>query len=110
MGSFYRPNAALCTLLEELDMSLHLLGEKFKNATIWLAQALTGQTPLYLWMQVMYVSTRNHLIDIVQDHGLHQLVTSPTRGINILDLFLSNDPSMVINIEILPGISDHEVL
>jgi len=46
----------------------------------------------------------------IQDYGLHQLVTSPTRGTNILDLFLTNDPSTVINIEMLPGISDYEIV
>jgi len=57
-----------------------------------------------------YVSAHNHLIYIVQHHGLYQLVTSPTRGTNILDLFLTNGPSTVINIEILPGINDHEIV
>ena len=45
--------------------------------------------------------------DQILAHGLHQLVTSPTRGTNIL---LTNDPSTVINIEILPEISDNEIV
>ena len=69
---------------------------------ILMFQAYTGQTPL-LWMQVMYLHR-------IQDYGLHQLVTSPTRGTNILDLFLTNDPSTVINIEMLPGISEYEIV
>ena len=111
VGSFYRPNTALCIPLEELDMSLHLLSE---NATIWLAGDFNALginwSDTTLLVDASHVSAHNHLIDIVQDHGLHQLVTFPTRGTNILDLFLTNDPSTVINIEILPGISDHEIV
>ena len=114
VGAFYRPNAAACTPLEELDMSLYILQEKFKNATIWLAGDFNA--PGIRWSDITLSENvncsfaHNCLIDIVHDHGLHQLVTSPTRGNNILDLFLTNDPSTVMNIKILPGISDHEIV
>ena len=35
------------------------------------------------------------------------MVTSPTRGHNILDLILSNHPGRITNTETIPGISDH---
>jgi hypothetical protein len=35
----------------------------------------------------------------LQDHGFLQLVTSPTRGSNILDLVLTNNEYLVENIE-----------
>ena len=46
-----------------------------------------------LFEDVNHVFAHNCLIDIIQDHGLYQLVTSSTRGANIFDLFLTNDPS-----------------
>ena len=112
VGAFYRPNAAACTPLEELDMSLYKLHEKFKNATIWLAGDFNSPginwSDMTLFEGVNHVLAHNHLIDIIQNHGLHQLVTSPT--LNTLDLFLTNDPSTVINTKVLPGISDHDIV
>ena len=41
---------------------------------------------------------------------MSQLVEFPTRGDNILGLFLSNRPTLVNRIEPLPGISDHDTM
>ena len=54
----------------------------------------------------------NHkeLINLLNDNGLTQLVTKPTRIENALDLMITNNPTRVNRTEILPGISDHEVV
>ena len=49
------------------------------------------------------------LTDIMEDHGLSQHVTCPTRGDNILDLLLTNKPNFTIQSQVIPGISDHDV-
>ena len=41
---------------------------------------------------------------------LEQMVTSPTRGQNILDLFLTTNPTLVDNVFIIPGLSDHDIV
>ena len=38
------------------------------------------------------------------------MVSEPTRQDNILDLFLTNNDSLVIKVTILPGISDHDTV
>ena len=38
------------------------------------------------------------------------MVTTPTRGNNILDLYLTNSPSLVQTVDIVPGISDHDIV
>ena len=38
------------------------------------------------------------------------MVEQPTRGNNILYLFATNKPSLVRQIKIIPGISDHEIV
>ena len=38
------------------------------------------------------------------------MVTSPTRGPNILDLFFTTNPTLVDNISITPGLSDHGIV
>ena len=37
-------------------------------------------------------------------------MTSPTRGQNILDLFLTTNPTLVDNVSITPGLSDHDIV
>ena len=44
------------------------------------------------------------------DYNLHQVVTSPTRENNILDLVFTNVPFLVQNASILPGLSDHDMV
>ena len=37
-------------------------------------------------------------------------MTSPTRGQNILDLFLTTNPTLVDNVSISPALSDHDIV
>ncbi|MEW8548672.1 MAG: hypothetical protein AB2693_34660, partial [Candidatus Thiodiazotropha sp.] len=39
-----------------------------------------------------------------------QMVTSPTRGQNILDLFFTSNPTLVHKVSIVPGLSDHDIV
>lgn len=41
---------------------------------------------------------------------MKQIVTKPTRENNILDLCLTNNPGLVQNLEVEPGISDHNMV
>ena len=56
----------------------------------------------------------HQLLRISKDNFLDQLVLEPTRitedAANILDLFFSNNQSLVNRVDIIPGISDHEVV
>ena len=49
-------------------------------------------------------------ISCVNDSGLEQLVDFPTRSNNILDILLSNRPSLVNWAQCLPGLSDHDMV
>ena len=46
----------------------------------------------------------------LNDNGLTQMVNSPTRGNNILDIFITNRPSTMQSCEVIWGISDHEAI
>ena len=41
---------------------------------------------------------------------LEQMLTSPTRGQKILDLFFTTNPTLVNKISIMPGLSDHDIV
>ncbi|MES9994057.1 MAG: reverse transcriptase family protein, partial [Candidatus Thiodiazotropha sp.] len=49
-------------------------------------------------------------ISMLDDFGLVQMVTEPTRSENVLDLFLTSNHTLVHKIEIAPGIADHDVM
>ena len=52
------------------------------------------------------------MLDFVADSGfiLTQIVHSSTRENNILDIFLTNRPSLISDCHTLSGISDHEIV
>ena len=49
-------------------------------------------------------------LSFLDDNSLQQMVATPTRKTNILDLFLTNRPSLLNRCEVIPGISDHEAV
>ena len=55
------------------------------------------------------ISYHKEFINILNDNGLSQLVTKPTRLQNTLDLMITNNPTRVNSTEMLLGISDHEI-
>jgi hypothetical protein len=51
-------------------------------------------------------------LNLCYTHGLHQLVNSPTRQDNIIDLVLSNDINCILQVSVLPpfSTSDHNTV
>ena len=49
-------------------------------------------------------------VEMMNDYGFEQLVTQPTRENNLLDLVLKTDPNIIDNVQVVPGISDHEAI
>ncbi|XP_038074867.1 uncharacterized protein LOC119742770 [Patiria miniata] len=115
LGAFYRRHfgstATNQVYLKELDAAISKLTN---NCQIILAGDFN--LPDVDWVKTYftpggrYPALSKQMIDIAQDHNLHQVVTSPTREDNILDLVFTNIPSLVQNVNILPGISDHDIV
>ena len=55
-------------------------------------------------------STAQALLNIIAEFGLEQLVREPTREKSILDLMLTNNPSVFSSVSVEPGISDHSIV
>jgi hypothetical protein len=53
-----------------------------------------------------------HILDIIDECNLHQLVNVPTRKERTLDLILVTNPSIINKVHTLPplGLSDHDVV
>ena len=45
--------------------------------------------------------------DCLEDHGLVQLITQPSNG---LDWFITNNDSLIIKTQVIPGIRGHDAL
>ena len=54
--------------------------------------------------------TNDTFLDIVNDFGFTQMVTQPTRHGNILDLFLTTNPTLIQQVSCKPGLSDHDMV
>ena len=68
----------------------------------WTCNTLKPRSP--------YPDLHNRFYDILADNALTQLVLEPTRKANTLDLLLTNQPDQVLRVDILPGISDHDIV
>ena len=50
------------------------------------------------------------LLEIAEEFGMDQMQTKPTRDENNLDLFFTNYPSLIKSCNVIPGISDHDMV
>ena len=114
IGAFYRPQTQKdLKYMNELRQSLTIIKNSHKG-NIWLG----GDFNLggINWQdqsinQGTCISPKNlseQLIDIANDFDLDQMVTEPTRKNNILDLFFTNNATLVEKSTLVPGLSDHE--
>ena len=114
VGAFYRPHIYDQFSLDELNLSLCQLDNKGNNTTVWLAGDFNAPSidweTMTLKDNYVYAQTHNSLLAITCDHGLTQLVRDSTRLDNTLDLFFTDHPSQIIDINILPGMSDHDIV
>lgn len=106
VGAFYRPpNSDYKTL-----QSLNEIISEVSNRTFLLAGDFN--LPDLEWHDGICVRGTGcraniEMKNIIDNYGLTQFVTCPTRNNNLLDLVFSNSPSLVNNVNVIPGISDH---
>ena len=56
------------------------------------------------------LNTNNVFLEFLNNNGLSQIVNTPTRGFNILDVFVTNRLSLIESCTVVDGISDHKVV
>ena len=112
LAAYYRPNANDAESLTILNDSLEKLPNK--NSHIWLAGDMN--LPGINWPSGSIKSScpspsqHSQFLDILADHGLVQITDKPTREENVLDLIAVNNPSLLNRLEVVLGISDHDVV
>jgi len=119
MCSFYRPPNNNVTPIAMLNNFLSDLSqnESPQMPQIFLARDLN--LPNITWLDgtglispnpTYGIDVNQSLLETINEFGLDQVVTDPTRGENILDLVFSSHLESVSNVEVIPGISDHEAV
>ena len=112
--SIYRPPTTDITYLQNLISILKDLTHANPATPIWVGEDLNLLN--IEWSSNSITDNRypiilcDQILDFVSDYGYSQIVQSPTRNNNILDIFLTNQPLFIESYEVIPGISDHEVV
>jgi hypothetical protein len=111
LGAFYRPPDSGPDVLDKLRSSLSKI-DMNKCSNIWLAGDFNLSHVDWESQQTITDCPKPGLcrqfISIANDFHLDQMVRKPTRGPNILDLFLTSNSSLVDHSDVLPGMSDHD--
>ena len=112
IGAYYKPHELDQKSFEEFNKSLDLV--KKSNSTLcilgdfnlpkidWVTKTLKPDCP--------NIDFYSKCLEAFDDCLLEQMVTSPTRGQNILDLFFTTNPTLIDKTSVLPGLSDHDII
>ena len=111
VGCYYRPPSDSEDSLHELSLSLDKVRVAAKSATVWVGGDFNLPDINWASNSIKPDSNKQHLsqifLDILADSSLEQIVTKPTREENILDLFLTSNPTLVNKVTQAPGLADH---
>ena len=114
VGSFYYPPSSSTSILDALENTISDIRNSHPTARILLGGDFnaSGIEWQHKSLEESYVPVpfREKLLSIAEDFHFEQLVTTPTRGANILDLFFASHPDLVTSYETIPGISDHNAI
>ena len=110
----YRPPNSDFTYLQSMCQLIEGVAHNNHIATIWVGGDLN--LPNIDWTtnspsgNNYPISFCNFVLDLFSEINLTQLVTFPTRESNILDIFATNRPTLIIKSTPVPGISDHDTV
>ena len=107
----YRPPNQDLVYMQNLCQLISEIHSKYKNAVIWITGDFNiNWSPNSVTSNSYPLDISTLLIDEFNSGGFIQMVSQPTRGNNILDLFATNRSSLVEHTKVIPGISDHEIV
>ena len=101
VNSFYRPSSGGDNALEYFQTFCDSIYSACSNPNtiVWLGGDYNF--PDIDWVNLTtqsspsYGSLNDYLLDVLNDNGLSQMVTFPTRENSVLDLFITNSPSFI---------------
>ena len=112
--SVYRLPSSSVSYLQNLCQQIEMIKTKFPNSALWIAGDVNlpdiNWSNNYISGHSYPVSLNQSFLDLIHDNAFTQMVDSPTRGSHILNIFLTNRPSLVHSCTVIDGISDHEAV
>ena len=112
IGCYYRPTDSRVETLNNLHGDLHKLMDKDRTPNLIIGGDFNA--PSCDWINLSHSPSPNYgtavndlILDISRDLGLTQMVESPTREGNTLDLLFCSHPDSALKPVTVPGISDH---
>ena len=112
--SFYCPPHSPVEILDELAGSLFYIQIMYPSAKVILGGDFNA--PGIIWsnksLSTSYISKQfcESLIALTNEFMLEQIVTQPTRGMNISDLCFLSHPDLSNGCRVIPGLSDHDAV
>ena len=113
-GALYRPPSSDVEYMESLCSAISSLSNMYPGSVIWISG--DANLPDIEWETTSIVDHHNPVqvntlfINTVMDIASEQIVDFPTRGQNLLDIFVTNRPSLLNKCTPLPGLSDHDIV
>lgn len=109
LGICYRPPDSSDSFVTNLHANLLDIRSNFPKADIYLFGDFNY--PNINW-NTLTASAQDSLnfVELTLDFSLTQLVSQPTRDLNILDLVLTSAPDNISPISLTDGFSDHKLL
>ena len=114
MCSIYHSPSSNESYLTGLCHQLEFIRNNYSNCALWIAGDVN--LPDIDWpnntiQSHLYTCSLNQIfLDFLHTNALIQMVDFPTRGPNILDIFITNRSSLVEECNVVDGISDHEAI
>ena len=115
VAALYRTPVNDDNYMKELTSTISNLFQSNPGAAIWISG--DANLPDIEWSTHSIrpsprykISINEAFIDLLDTTGLEQVIDFPTRGENILNIMLTNCPSLVNSSSGLPALSDHDVL
>lgn len=100
--------------LEKFDASLLKLGNSLDRNNVTIAEDFNALDINWNEENSPFSPTPERFLEIVDNHDLYQHVNEPTRRTetsnDILDLVFSNISSVIGDVKVVPGISDHDIV
>ena len=115
VAAYYRPDEGDSESLLELNRSLDMAAQL--KGTLWLLGDFNF--PKFTWDHEHVPSMKSGsdfpsnyetFVNLLDDFSLVQMVNEPTRGENVLDLFLTSNHTLVNEVKVSPGIADHDIV
>ena len=114
VGGIYRPPSSDIDYMDNICTKIKAISTKYDRSVLWLGGDLN--LPDIDWQSESIRGNRysapinNSFLDTIRDCNLEQIVDFNTRLETILDIFLTNRPTLVNKCQPLPGVSDHDIV